>query len=336
MRFGGKTLLVVCLSLVTVQLVAQDYQAQIDALKAQSEALYKKMEEAPDKAAYDAALEEYNQVKAELEALIEKATAAQNSDAQAKIAFNQGGSLLKQKQYAEAIKQFDKAIEIDPKYDKAYYMKGYALTRLKDYPEAIAAYEKVLQIAPNDSKTIFALGKLYEVQGEGKKAIQLYDNAVAADPANAKAAYSKGAVYLGWQAYSEAVNAFSQAASMDSTYSLAYTGWGTALIELGKVTEAIEKLNKAAVLDPKNDDALYRLAKAYNAAGDYTEALTAAEKAISLAKSSRSGKAAGQIEKGNALEGLGKKAEAKASFEQAAQLDKKWKEWVDYHIEKMQ
>ena len=168
MRIGRKTLMLVLSGLLITQLIAQDYEAQIDALKAKSEALYKKMEKAPDKAAYDAALEEYNQVKAELEALVAKANAMQNSDAQAKLAFNQGGSLLKQKEYAEAVKQFDKAIEIDPKYDKAYYMKGYALTRLKDYPEAIAAYEKVLQIDPNDSKTIFALGKLYEVQGEGK------------------------------------------------------------------------------------------------------------------------------------------------------------------------
>jgi len=331
----------VCLVLLifaigTGALFAQDYQAKIDALTQKIEDLSNQMSEVSDKTTYDTLLEEFNSLTKERQELIGQVTAEQDKESQAKIAFNKGGSLLKQRKYDEAVAEFDKAIAIDAKYGKAYYMKGYALTRLKRYAEAAQSYEKVLEINPGDSKAIFALGKLYEAQGEGKKAISLYEKALEADPGNAKAAYSIGAVYVGWDAYTNAVDAFNKAVNIDSTYDLAYTGLGTSLLELGKVGEAVDKLKKAISLDPKNNDSYYRLAKAYNSTGQYSDALTAADKAIQLARRSKSLKAAGSIEKGNALEGLGRKSEAKAAFQQAAQYDKKWKEWVDHHIEQMQ
>lgn len=330
MRFLGHT--TVCLVLVTLllgTLIAQDFQAQIDALEAKRQELYKKMEEAPDTDSYNAAKAEYDQVIADLEAVVEKANAGKNEAALAKQAFNQGGGFLKKKQYVEAVEQFNKAIEKDPEYISAYYMKGYALSRLKNYPEATVSYQKVLELDPKHSNTIFALGKLYEVQGQGKKAIELYEQV-----GDAKAHHSVGTVYLGWKAYPEAVSAFSKAIDVDSTYALSYIGWGTALIELGKTSEAIAKLQTATSLDSKSSDAYFRLATALNKTGKYSDALSASENAITLTRK-KAEKANGYIEKGNALEGLGRKAEAKTAFLEAAKMDKKYKEWVEYHIEEM-
>ena len=112
---------------------------------------------------------------------------------------------------------------------------------------------------------------------------------------------------------------------------MAYTGWGTALLELGQVNDAINKLKYAIQLNPGSDDPYYRLAKAYNSAGNYAAALTAAEKAIQIKRQN----AAAYIEKGNALEGMGKKAEAKEAFLLAAQKDKRWNDWVNHHIDQM-
>ncbi len=44
----------------------------------------------------------------------------------------------------EAIKQYDKAIQINPKYADAYYNKGIALSDLGKKDKAIAEYEKAL------------------------------------------------------------------------------------------------------------------------------------------------------------------------------------------------
>ena len=225
-------LVITILSISIMAVYAEDYQAQIETLQNKQKELVAQMEEASqanDTNAYNVARDEFNKVKAELQKLKEKITSAQDQESQAKIAFNKGGALLQKRQYEEAVAEFDKAIAINPDYDKAYYMKGYALTRLKRYADATSAYEKALEINPEDSRIIFALGKLYEAQGQGKKAISLYENALSVDSKNAKAAYSIGAVYVGWDAYSDAAQAFQRAVEIDSTYDLAYTGWGTSV-----------------------------------------------------------------------------------------------------------
>ena len=44
--------------------------------------------------------------------------------------------------FDEAIKAYDKAIEIDPQHSNAWYNKGLALTKLNRQNEAIKAFEK--------------------------------------------------------------------------------------------------------------------------------------------------------------------------------------------------
>ena len=51
----------------------------------------------------------------------------------------------------EAIKAFDKAIEINPQDSYAWDGKGIALWKLDKYDEAIKAFDKAIEIDPHDS-----------------------------------------------------------------------------------------------------------------------------------------------------------------------------------------
>jgi tetratricopeptide (TPR) repeat protein len=53
-----------------------------------------------------------------------------------------------------AIEQYDKALEIEPKYALAMYNKGSALGNMGKYHEAIECYDKALEIDPNNVKTL--------------------------------------------------------------------------------------------------------------------------------------------------------------------------------------
>ena len=53
--------------------------------------------------------------------------------------------------YVEAIKAFDKAIEIDPQSSTLWDAKGLALDKLNKHDEAIKSYDKAIEINPRHS-----------------------------------------------------------------------------------------------------------------------------------------------------------------------------------------
>ena len=50
--------------------------------------------------------------------------------------------------YDEAIKSYDKSIQINPNFIEAYNNKGNALKDLKRFSEALDNYKKILEIKP--------------------------------------------------------------------------------------------------------------------------------------------------------------------------------------------
>ena len=55
--------------------------------------------------------------------------------------------------YSEAIADFTKVIELDPKNALAYYNRGAAKFALNKYSEAMADYTKAIELDPKDAKT---------------------------------------------------------------------------------------------------------------------------------------------------------------------------------------
>ena len=64
---------------------------------------------------------------------------------------NKGGALYALGKYDEAIKCYDKAIEIDPNNPVVWNNKGLALNSLGKYDEAITSYDKAIERDPNDA-----------------------------------------------------------------------------------------------------------------------------------------------------------------------------------------
>jgi tetratricopeptide (TPR) repeat protein len=66
------------------------------------------------------------------------------------IAFNNIGVLLTQlKRDEEAIKHYDKAIELNPNYSKAFLNRGISLRALKKYNESIQSFDKSITANSN-------------------------------------------------------------------------------------------------------------------------------------------------------------------------------------------
>lgn len=79
------------------------------------------------------------------------------------MAYNgRGGAKDDLKDYAGAIADYDKAIELDPECAEAYNNRGLAKKDLKDYSGAMADYNKAIELFPQYTRVYDNLIELYE------------------------------------------------------------------------------------------------------------------------------------------------------------------------------
>ena len=67
-----------------------------------------------------------------------------------------GNELFDEGKYEEAIRAYDKSLEIDPRDTAVYYNKGNSLYALRQFDDAIKWYDKALELDP---KYVDALNK---------------------------------------------------------------------------------------------------------------------------------------------------------------------------------
>ncbi|NMG22767.1 tetratricopeptide repeat protein, partial [Brasilonema bromeliae] len=146
----------------------------------------------------------------------------------------------------QAIAAYNKAIQLDPNYAKAYYNLGIALSDQKKLDQAIATYNKAIQLAPNYANAYNNLGLALSEQKKLDQAIAAYNKAIQLDPNNTYAYIALGIV-LAQQKKPDAANvAFNKAIQLDpAVSSLAYTALGLVLAQQKKPDAAIVVFNKA-------------------------------------------------------------------------------------------
>jgi len=105
---------------------------------------------------------------------------------------NKGIALRKLGKYDEAIKAYDRAIDLDPKYASAWNNKGIALDELGKYDEAIKAYDKAIDLDPKYTSAWYNKGIALDELGKYDEAIKAYDRAIDLDPKDALAWHNKG------------------------------------------------------------------------------------------------------------------------------------------------
>jgi tetratricopeptide (TPR) repeat protein len=73
-------------------------------------------------------------------------------------------------QTEEALKDFDKAIELDPLFDQPYYYRGNIKYSATDYQGALADYSKAIEVNPGFADAYFNRGNVYQSINQRDKA----------------------------------------------------------------------------------------------------------------------------------------------------------------------
>ncbi|MFW9996686.1 MAG: tetratricopeptide repeat protein, partial [Candidatus Odinarchaeota archaeon] len=169
---------------------------------------------------------------------------------------NKGFVILDQGNFLEALKAFDKAIEIKPDFHLAWNNKGTTLDKQGNYSEAVKAYDKAIEIKPDFHVVWNNKGNALLNDGNYPEAVKACSKAIEIKPDFYEAWYTKGSALAKQSNYSEAVKAYDKAIEIKEDYYKAWFSKGGALAEQGKFQEAMRALNQANKLNPWDADVL--------------------------------------------------------------------------------
>jgi tetratricopeptide (TPR) repeat protein len=110
--------------------------------------------------------------------------------------YNKGNEKADSKDFVGSIKDYDKAIKLNPKYTDAYYNRATSKIYIKDYKGAIADYNRAIELRPDFLNAFTNRGVAKLNSKDLKGAVQDFDSAIKLDPANASAYFMRGQVKL--------------------------------------------------------------------------------------------------------------------------------------------
>jgi len=81
-------------------------------------------------------------------------------------------------EYQTAIEELTEYVEINKQNPFAYNNRGVALWEIGKREDAIKDFERAIELSSNDSQPYLNLGHLFEAEGNIKKAIELYTKVI--------------------------------------------------------------------------------------------------------------------------------------------------------------
>ncbi len=94
--------------------------------------------------------------------------------------------------YAAAINDYNRAVQIDPNNVWAYCQRGLAYYKLTAYKEAFGDYAQALELNPRFAEAYYNRGTARRKLGSAQGALQDFDQAIQLNPSNAQAYKKRG------------------------------------------------------------------------------------------------------------------------------------------------
>lgn len=115
---------------------------------------------------------------------------------QAKIHIQRGYILHRRSRYQEALREYEKAIKLDPQNHEAYFFRGLTLTKMGEYDRAITDFKAVIELRADFADAYDNLGWLYAREGDCDNGILYTTRSIELEPNNGWAYYNRGRCYF--------------------------------------------------------------------------------------------------------------------------------------------
>ncbi len=108
------------------------------------------------------------------------------------IARRQSLSQREQERLTQALKDYDRAISLNPQDSVPYNNRGVALANLDQTQAAITAFNEAIRLNPKYAEAYYNRGTVYDGLGQKQTAMKDYDRAIDLDKEYAEAYYNRG------------------------------------------------------------------------------------------------------------------------------------------------
>jgi tetratricopeptide (TPR) repeat protein len=166
-------------------------------------------------------------------------------------------------EYAKAIAEIDRAIEIHPDFSETYVHRAIINKESGRVIQAIDDYSKALKIMPDQPGVHYDLAQSLRRLRMYKPAVEEYLTAIEQDTVMIEAYNNLGITYRELGQHDRAVKYFKKVIEMDPRYTKAYNNLGAAYAESGDVDGAISAFRRAIGIDPAYPSSYKNLAMAY-------------------------------------------------------------------------
>lgn len=225
----------------------------------------------------------------------------------AKQYFRAGEEFYKSMNFNDAIDQYNKAIEMDPDFEKAYIRRAMSFSKIGDHVNAAADFDRALVFNEKDAEIFYFSGYEWHLQGKNNIALTKLSQAITMkgnfleayqvrsvvhmelekyDEAledcqkclrlkeDEKGYYNLAQVYEKLEMYNEAEQAYLK--SIGKNRRIVATHFALALLQYNreKYSAASNSVSQVLQLEPKNLEGILLQSQILAAQGDYPKAVT--------------------------------------------------------------
>ncbi|MBD2343471.1 serine protease [Anabaena subtropica] len=175
------------------------------------------------------------------------------------LARNTPDKALGENQAKEAFKAIDKAIQLEPNFYQAWYLRGFAKIARQESSEALKSFDKAIQIEPKFAPAWRFRGLTLLGLEKYSEALQSFDQLAKLDPEDTGIQTFRSLILLQAKRFPEALEV-SNRIVQNNPGSWAYFARGAARIATGDLQGAMTDLNEAIRLNPEYiEDTAYAL-----------------------------------------------------------------------------
>ena len=195
---------------------------------------------------------------------------------------DKGNQLAAQQKFPEAIIEFRRAVQADPRLGPARLQLAIGYATTGDGVNALREYARAAELMPDDDSAQVKAGNFMLLAGQFQDAQGIADRMLKRNAKNVDAQILIANALAGLKDMNGAVSAFEKAVEMDPNRSSTYTELGSVQLEKGDREKAEAAFRKAIEIDPKSADAHLALANYLWLTGQVDKSAAEMKQAVAL------------------------------------------------------